>query len=176
MSKANPHKSALMPDIEDRLNAQVALEGISSAHYLAMASWSDHRGYKGAASFLYDHAEEEREHMLKLFRYINDVGGHAFHPSITDIQHDFSSLREIFEIVLAHEVKVSQAIHRLVEYCWAHKDVATFNFMQWYVTEQIEEEVTARKNLELFDVIGESGVGLHMIDKEIGAFEKEDKS
>ena len=176
MSKANPHKSALMSDIEDRLNAQVALEGISSAQYLAMASWSDSRGYKGAASFLYDHAEEEREHMLKLFRYINDVGGRALHPSITDIQQDFSSLREIFETVLAHEMKVSQAIHRLVEYCWANKDVATFNFMQWYVAEQIEEEVTSRKNLELFDVIGESGVGLYMIDKEIGAFEKEDKS
>ena len=174
----NKYKCALSQETEHLLNQQVAREAESSANYLAMASWSDRKGYKYAASFLYDHAEEERAHMLRLFHYINDVGGHALHPTITDIRHNFSSLREIFELVLAYEVAVSQAIHRLVDHCFTCKDFATFNFLQWFLNEQIEEEVTARRNLEFFDVIGESGVGLYMIDKEIGSFKeraKEDK-
>lgn len=174
MQAIDKYKCALSQETEQLLNQQVAMEAQASASYLAMASWSDRQGYKHAASFLYDHAEEERTHMLKLFHYINDVGGHALQPAITDIQHDFPSLREVFELVLVHEVKVSQAIHRLVDHCWTHKDFATFNFLQWFVTEQIEEETTARRNLEFFDVIGESGVGLYMIDKEIGSFKEEE--
>lgn len=169
------YKCALSQETEQLLNKQVAREAKSSANYLAMASWSDAKGYKYAASFLYDHAEEERAHMLKLFHYINDVGGHALHPTITDVQHNFSSLREIFELVLVHEVEVSQAIHHLVNHCLACKDFATFNFLQWFLNEQIEEEITARRNLEFFDVIGEPGIGLYMIDKEIGSFKERAK-
>lgn len=166
----NKYKCALSQETEQLLNEQVAREAKSSASYLAMASWSDRKGYKHAASFLYDHAEEERTHMLKLFHYINDAGGHALQPTIAEVRHSFSSLREVFELALVHEVEVSQAIHRLVDHCLTCKDFATFNFLQWFLNEQIEEETTARRNLEFFDVIDESGVGLHLIDKEIGSF------
>lgn len=173
MQEINKLNCALSKESEQLLNQQVAMEGKSSAGYLAMASWCDVKGYKHAAKFLYDQAEEERAHMLKLFHYINDVGGHALQPDITGIQHTFQALREIFELVLVQEVKVSQAIHHLVDHCLTSKDFATFNFLQWFVTEQIEEETTARRILELFDVIGETGVGLYMIDKEIGALKGE---
>jgi len=169
MQEVNQYKCALSQESERLLNQQVAMEAKSSAGYLAMASWCDVKGYKHAATFLYDHAEEERAHMLRLFHYINDVGGHAQQPEITGIRHDFQSLREIFELILVQEVKVSQAIHRLVAHCWDSKDFATYNFLQWFVTEQIEEEKLARRILELFDVIGEEGIGLYTIDKEIGA-------
>ena len=164
------YKCALGQETEQRLNEQVAMEAKSSASYLAMASWSDMKGYKGAASFLYNQAEEERAHMLKLFHYINDAGGHALQPTITEVQHSLSSLKEVFELALMYEVEVSQAIHRLADHCLASKDFATFNFLQWFLEEQIEEEATARRHLEFFDVIGEAGVGLHLIDKEIGAY------
>ena len=168
----NKHTSSLSAASEQLLNQQIAMEAKASAGYLSMASWCEVKGYQHAAKFLYDQADEERGHMLKLIHYMNDVGSHALQPDITGIQQDFHSLREIFELMLTREIKVTQAIHRLVEHCWSEKDFATFNFLQWFVAEQIEEETTARKVLDLFEVIGETGVGLYMIDKEIGALAK----
>ncbi|MEM7055653.1 MAG: ferritin [Bacteroidota bacterium] len=169
MQEENRYKCAISKESEKLLNQQVAMEGHASADYLAMASWCDVAGYKHAASFMYNQSEEERAHMLKLFHYINEVGGHALQPELRGIQHTFQSLREVCELILAQEVKVTRAIHGLVDHCLASKDYATFNFMQWFVTEQIEEESTSRRLLEFFDVIGETGVGLYMIDKEIGS-------
>lgn len=168
MVEKDRRRCALDSVTEERLNHQVSMEGISSAHYLAMASWCDTQGYREAAKFLYQHAEEERTHMLKLFHYINDAGGHALHPDITDIAHSFKSFRQIFELAFAHETKVTQSIHQLVEHCLASKDFSTFNFLQWFLTEQIEEEALTRRAIELFDVIGEEGIGLYTIDQALG--------
>ena len=153
------------------LNQQVAIEGQSSAHYLAMASWCHTQGYKDSAAFLYHHAEEEKGHMLKLFHYINDAGGHAKHPEITGITHTFTSFREVFTLALRQEIRVTEAIHQLVHHCLSSKDFATFNFLQWYVAEQIEEEGLLRRTIELFDLIGEEGIGRYTIDKAIGALQ-----
>ena len=165
MKKEDRLRCALSKETVQLLNQQVGMEARSSAHYLAMASWCDTQGYKYAGEFLYQHAEEEKEHMLKLFHYINDAGGHALHPEITNIQHDFQSFRQVFELALAHEVKVTQSIHQLVDHCLTVKDFSTFNFLQWFVAEQVEEEVLTRRAVELFDVIGEEGIGRYTIDK-----------
>lgn len=161
-------KRSLLIDTEKKLNKQVEMEGKSSAYYLSMASWCDMKGYTNSAQFLYDHAEEERMHMLKLFRYINEAGGHAVQPEITGIRHNFNTLREVFELILEHEIEVTKSINTIVDHCFGIKDFATFSFMQWYVTEQREEETVARRALELFDIIGEEGVGLWTIDQELG--------
>ena len=165
MEKLDRSKCSLRPETEQLLNQQVGMEAGSAAHYLAMASWCDTQGYKQAAEFLYHHAEEEKAHMLKLFHYINDVGGHAMHPEITGIQHEFKSFRQVFELALAQEIEVTQSIHHLVDHCLAVKDFSTFNFLQWFVAEQIEEEIVTRRAIELFDVIGEEGIGRYTIDK-----------
>ncbi len=165
MEELDRSKCSLSQETEQLLNQQVGMEARSSAHYLAMASWCDTQGYKYAAEFLYHHAEEEKEHMLKLFHYINDVGGHAMHPEITGIQHTFKSFRQVFELAFTHEIRVTQSIHQLVDHCLAVKDFSTFNFLQWFVAEQIEEEVVTRRAVELFDVIGEEGIGRYTIDK-----------
>lgn len=159
---------SLTEETEKLLNEQIRMEGISSANYLSMASWCDKSGYEHSAEFLYDHSDEERYHMLKLFSYINDAGGHALHPIIDNVQHGFGSLREVFEIVLEHEIQVTRSIHRLVDHCFANKDFTTFQFLQWYVTEQREEETLARRILEIFDIVGVEGIGLWTIDQEIG--------
>ncbi len=164
-------KRSLTEETEEKLNEQIMMEGLSSARYLSMASWCDTKGFVKSAEFLYRHSEEERQHMLKLFDYINNAGGHALQPEITGIKHEFSSLREVFEEVLDHEIEVTKSINNIVEHCFKIKDFATFNFLQWYVTEQREEETIARRAVELFDIIGEEGIGLWTIDQEIAKLE-----
>lgn len=164
-------KRSLTKETEKLLNDQIIMEGKSSAAYLSMASWCETEGYDTSAQFLYKHSEEERMHMLKLFRYINAAGGHAQQPEITKIKHTFNSLREVFDEVLTHELEVTQSINNIVDHCFQIKDFATFNFLQWYVMEQREEETLARRAVELFALIGEEGVGLWMIDQEIGKLE-----
>ncbi len=161
-------KRSLTEKTEELLNEQIGMEGKSSAYYLSMASWCDTMGYVNASNFLYKHAEEERQHMLKIFAYINDAGGHALQPEVTGIKHRFESLREVFEAILGHEIEVTKSINKLVDHCFTIKDFTTFNFLQWYVTEQREEETLARRAVELFDIIGEQGIGLWTIDQEIG--------
>jgi ferritin len=159
---------SLTSETEKLLNTQIEMEGASSAYYLAMASWCDVKGFANSAQFLYLHAEEERQHMLKLFSYVNDAGGHALHPRISDLRHNYDSLRQVFELILEHEIKVTRSINKLVDHCFGIKDFTTFQFLQWFVTEQREEETLARRALELFDIIGEEGVGLWTIDQEMG--------
>ncbi|MEX2592304.1 MAG: ferritin [Anditalea sp.] len=161
-------KRSLLHDTEKVLNQQVEMEGKSSAYYLSMASWCDMMGYANSARHLYEHADEERQHMLKLIHYINEAGGHAIQPEITGIRHNFNSLREVFELILEYEIQVTKSINTIVDHCFGRKDFATFSFMQWYVTEQREEETLARRALELFDIIGEEGIGLWTIDQELG--------
>jgi ferritin len=173
MKKNKNHlSSSLAGKTEKMLNNQVLMEGKSSAYYLSMASWCDLKGYMYSAKFLYNHAEEERMHMLKLVHYINDSGGHALQPEITGLPHSFKSLREIFELILEHEIKVTHSISEIVDYTLTIKDFATFNFMQWYVSEQREEELLSRRAVELFDIIGVEGTGLWTIDQEIGKLEQ----
>ncbi len=162
---------SLTIETEKKLNEQILLEGQSSAYYLSMASWCDKEGYSTSAEFLYRHSEEERLHMLKIFGYINNAGGHALQPVIDNIPYNFNSLREIFDKILEHEISVTHSINELVDHCFSIRDFATFHFLQWFVTEQREEETLARRAVELFDIIGEEGVGLWTIDQEIGKLE-----
>ena len=153
--------------IETALNRQIDLEGFSSMYYLSMASWCQTKGFNGVAAFLYNHSDEERMHMLKLFQYINDRGGHGIVPAFAAPQKDFKSIREIFDIVLSHEIKVSNEINALVELCIQEKDYTTHNFLQWYVAEQIEEETLARNILDKLNLIGEDKGGLYLFDRDL---------
>jgi ferritin len=164
-------KRSITEETETLLNNQIMMEGKSSAAYLSMASWCEMQGFEISSDFLYKHSEEERKHMLKLFKYVNAAGGHAHQPEISGIKHSFSNLQEVFETVLLHELEVTKSINSIVDHCFQIKDFATFNFLQWYVMEQREEETLARRAVELFELIGQEGVGLWMIDQEIGKLE-----
>lgn len=157
----------LKDEIVDILNKQVKIEAHSSAAYLAMASWCDVRGYDNSAEFFFKQSDEERGHQLKLFHYIVDMECDAISPSVSDSQHDFGSLREVFEKALEMEIAVSDAIHEIVAACRKYNDVATEEFMRWFVQEQIEEEYVARRALELFDVLGEDKLALGMFEERI---------
>lgn len=160
-------KTSVSEEIEKILNDQIKQEAKASATYLAMASWCDQHGFPNSADFFYKQSGEERGHMLKIFKYVNDVGGKAISPEITDIPQNFNSLRAVFEQTLEQEITNTQSINRMVDQCYKSKDYTTANFLQWFLQEQVEEEFIARRALELFEVIGEEGVGIYMIDKKI---------
>jgi ferritin len=160
-------KTSLSEEIEKILNDQIKQEAKASATYLSMASWCDQHGFANSADFFYKQSGEERGHMVKIFKYVNDVGGKAISPEVSDIPQNFNSLRAVFEQTLEQEITNTQSINRIVDHCYKAKDYTTAHFFQWFLQEQVEEEFIARRALELFDVIGEEGVGIYMIDKKI---------
>lgn len=154
--------------IQEALNRQVQMEAESSQAYLAMASWAEIQpGLQGVTDFFYKQSDEERMHMLKLVRFINERGGFAVIPALEQPLLTFQSLRRVFEEFLKHELKVSNSINDLVHLSLAEKDYATHNFLQWYVNEQIEEERTARTLNDKLEMIGDDKSGLYLFDRDI---------
>ena len=149
------------------LNKQIKLEGDSSQLYLSMAIWSETKGMEGVAEFMYGHADEERQHMLKLLRFVSERGGKAVVPEIALPQSDFESLKKMFKILLDHEIFVSKSINEIVHVSLEEKDYASNNFLQWYVSEQIEEEALARMVLDKINLIGDDKGGLYLFDNDI---------
>ena len=166
----------LSSKIEKALNEQIELEGNSYQYYLAMASWAETQGMNGVATFLYSHADEERMHMLKLIQFVNERGGHGIVPAMVAPPRNFKSVQAAFQEVLNHEIKVSKEINKLVEICLKEKDYTTHNFLQWYVSEQIEEEALARKVLDKLKLIGGEKGGLYLFDRDLDAMNTQDKT
>ncbi len=154
--------------IETLFNKQIALEFKSSMEYLAMATWCEVHYYLGASQFLYKQSDEEKKHMMRLIRYLTDLGKQPITPGNLENNPTYTSLHVVFKKVLESEQNVTQSIHHLVEVCLEEKDYASFNFLQWFVEEQREEESTARKANDFFKLIGEEmGLSLYTIDQEL---------
>jgi ferritin len=154
--------------MQEALNKQVSLEASSSQAYLAMASWAEIQpGMDNVAEYFYMQSEEERIHMLKLMRFINERGGYALVPALAQPIVTFKGLKNMFESFLQHEVEVSNSINELVDLTLKEKDYATHNFLQWYVSEQIEEEKSARILNDKLELIGEDKSGLYLFDRDI---------
>ena len=117
--------------VEKALNEQIEKEASSSQFYLAMASWAEGNGLEGTAKFLYGHSDEERFHMLKLVKFVNERGGTARIPGISEPPVEFNSLKKVFELLLEHELMVTESINNLVDVCLQEKDYTTHNFVQW---------------------------------------------
>ena len=158
----------LSQTMQEALNKQVSLEASSSQAYLAMASWAEIQpGMDNVAEYFYMQSEEERIHMLKLMRFINERGGYALVPALAQPIVTFKGLKNMFESFLQHEVEVSNSINELVDLTLKEKDYATHNFLQWYVSQQIEEEKSARILNDKLELIGEDKSGLYLFDRDI---------
>lgn len=118
----------LSKSIEEALNRQIKVEGDSSQVYLAMASWAEVQGFEGISTFMFAQSEEERMHMLKLVKYINQRGGQAKISAIVEPVLDLSSYKVLFKQLLEHEIKVSESINDLVGIALDERDYATHNF------------------------------------------------
>ena len=107
----------LSKKIEQALNDQIKIEAESSQVYLAMASWAETQGFEGVSSFMYAHSDEERMHMLKLAKFVNERGGHATISALSAPPISFGSFKEMFQTLFDHEVHVSQKINDLSRQC-----------------------------------------------------------
>lgn len=158
----------LAKEVKDALNNQINLEHFSSNLYLSSGSWCIANGYEGSGKFLLNHAKEETMHMEKLFNYVLETGEQALIGQIDCPRQTWGSLKEVFEDTLEHERSVTKSINDLVGLCFKTNDFSTFNFLQWYVAEQHEEEALFMGIVDKFKLIGEDNKGLFFIDREIG--------
>jgi len=158
----------ISPKIVDLLNQQIEKEAFSSQLYLSMAVWADTKGYKGISDFMFMHADEERTHMLKLVKFLSERGGDTIVSSIDKPKSEFKDVQELFEALLEHEMKITQSINEIVHETLEQKDYTTNHFLQWYVSEQLEEEALARTVLDKLKLIGGAdSAGLYLFDRDI---------
>lgn len=155
----------LKKKVEEICNRQVEREGYSSNLYIAMAVWAETNGYPGVADWLYAQAEEEKLHMLKFVKYINERGGKAVIPAMKKPVSEYKSVENLFQEVLKHEEFVTASINEIVALTLEEKDFNTQNFLQWFVTEQVEEEASVRTILDKVRLVGKNN--MYQFDKDI---------
>lgn len=147
------------------LNEQIKHELYSSYMYLSIVSYMENIPYDGFGAWFRKQAAEEHSHAMKIFDYILDRNVSAELQAIDKPPTTFKSVKEAFELALAHERKVTKLIHSLYELSIKEKDHGTEVFMQWFITEQVEEEKNANDNLDQINLVAENPVGLFVLDQ-----------
>jgi ferritin len=157
------HKS-----IQDVLNAQINLEQYSAQLYLAMSAHCETKSFRGFAHWLRMQAQEETAHAMKLVAFVLDRGGRLELKSIDAPPIEFGSITQVFEKILEHEQKITASINALFERSRQEKDYASEITLQWYVTEQVEEEANVGQILDQLRAVGEQGGGIWYLDSKMG--------
>jgi len=153
--------------IRNALNGQINAELYSSYLYLSMASYFKRLSLDGFTRWMEVQALEELTHAMKFFDFVNERGGKVDLKAIEGPQTSWDSPLSAFEAVYKHEVKVTGLIYDLVNIATKEKDHATSNFLQWFITEQVEEETSADSIVQKLKLIGSEGGGLYMLDQEL---------
>lgn len=154
--------------IQDAMNEQIKNELYSAYLYLSMAAYCESVNLPGCAHWMRMQEQEERIHAFKFFDFIHERGGRAILQAIDQPPGEFESLLDVFEKTLEHEQKVTAMIHNLYDLAVQKKDYASQIFLQWFVTEQVEEEDSANRVIETIKMIGDSRQALLMLDRELG--------
>lgn len=162
----------LKPVMVAQLNEQINLEFYSSNLYLQMSAWCEEHGFEGAAEFMRKHADEEMGHMNRLFTYVSETGAMPILGSIDAPPHEFESLSNVFEETYKHECLVTERINALAHAAFTSQDYSTFNFLQWYVAEQHEEEKLFKGIIDKIELVGNDGKALFFIDKDLAEIAK----
>ncbi|MCD6108212.1 MAG: ferritin [Thermoplasmata archaeon] len=151
----------------DELNRQVNAEFYSSYLYLSMAAYFESINLKGFANWMKIQAQEEVTHAMKFFDYINERGGRVILDTIEKPPAEWKSPLDVFETTYKHEVNVTKMINKLVTLALEENDHATYNMLQWFVAEQVEEEASADAIRQQLKFIGKDGRGLLMLDRKL---------
>ena len=166
----NMNTNRLSKTLEAALNAQMTKEAHASQIYLSYGAWADSKGFGGTANFLFRHAQEERNHMMKVLEYILKRGGEVTVTAIPAPPPNPASMQNCFEKVFEHEVDNTNAIYKIVKMSFEEADWATWNFMQWFVKEQTEEETLALDLLDKLKIAGgdkASDESLYSLDRDL---------
>ena len=164
------NKNRLSKTLAEALNMQMTKEAHASQIYLSYGSWANSLGFGGVANFLFRHAEEERNHMMKILEYILKRGAEVQITAIPAPPEHPVDINNCFEKIFAHEVDNTKAIYKLAKMSFEEEDLATWNFMQWFVKEQIEEENLAMNLLDKIRISGgakASGDTLYLLNKDL---------
>jgi ferritin len=156
--------------ISEALNAQMTKEAHASQIYLSYGSWASSQGFGGIANFLFRHAQEERDHMMKIVEYILKRGADVKVTAIPAPSENPLNITNCFEKIFEHEVDNTKAVYKLVKMSHEEEDWATWNFMQWFVMEQVEEETLAMNLLDKMKIAGGekmSSNALYSFDKDM---------
>lgn len=156
------------------LNAQVQMEFTAFYTYLAMASWLEANDWPGFAAWMQGHSEEEKMHAMKIYDFINDRKGTVKLMAIPEPKTDYGSVQEIFEAALAHEEKVTASINKIYQLAKAEGDYPTELLMQWFITEQVEEEKLVEDALVMVKRAGGDPFQLFFVEKQIDALGAEE--
>lgn len=162
----------LKADMVAQLNEQINLEFYSSNLYLQMSAWCEGHGFEGAGAFMRKHAIEEMQHMNRLFTYVSETGAMPILGAIESPPHEFSSLVEVFQETYKHECLITDRINKLAHFAFTHQDFSTFNFLQWYVAEQHEEETLFKSIIDKIELVGNDGHALFFVDKDLAEMAK----
>ena len=154
--------------IEKALNQQINKEMYSAYLYMAMSSFSDFKGLKGFSNWFYVQYQEEMEHAMRIYQYIQGQGGQVELMAVEKPAKDFGSPMDMFEATLKHEQFITKSINDLMDLAITEKDHATQIMLQWFVSEQIEEESNDNEIIDKLKLIGKDGNGLFMVDKDLG--------
>ena len=156
------------PKIQDAFNEQLNAELFSSYLYLSMSAYFESQNLKGMASWMRLQAQEEHQHAMKFFDFINERGGKVALAKVKEPKTEWSSPLEAFEDTCKHESKVTGLINNLAELSLTERDHAANAFLQWFITEQVEEEATAQEIRDKLRLVSDNTVALFMIDQELG--------
>jgi ferritin len=155
--------------MQKALNGQLNKEFHSAYIYLGMSAYASQKGFNGCAKWFNMQYQEEVTHAMKLFRYLEDQGGDIELQDIKALNFNEGSILSIFEAAYEHEQKMTGWLNELSDMAMREKDHATYNLLQWYVNEQVEEEALFSEIIDKFKMVGDDGYGLYSIDKELGS-------
>jgi len=155
--------------MEEALNGQFSMEVYSANLYLAMSAYLESKDLPGAASWMKVQYKEELDHALKLFNYVIARDGRATVAEVEAPPSEWESPLSAFVSAYKHEQMITAAFVKLVKLAREEQDPATENFLQWFVNEQVEEESSVKRIVQNLKRVGETGNGLFLIDRELGA-------
>lgn len=155
--------------IQKLLNEQIQKEFYSAYLYLSIEAYFQSLNLNGFANWFHIQTQEERDHAMIIFNYVNRIGGRVVLGQIDAPQVEFSSIEEALKRTLEHEQFVTKSIYNIVDVAVEERDHKTNSFLQWFVNEQVEEEENADNNIKKFEMVKDDGKGILMLDAEMAA-------
>jgi ferritin len=159
----------LSKKMQDAINEQIKEELASAYIYLSMAAYCESSNLPGFAHWMQAQSNEEVEHAMKFYGYVNERGGRVVLHALEQPPAEFEGPLDVFEKTLAHEQYITDRIHKLYALAVEENDYASLGILQWFVDEQVEEESSATEILEILKMIGDKGQALFMLDRQLGS-------